>query len=464
MTLTASYAGASETFGLTVNPSTPAALSGISVSASTIVGGQSATGTVSLTSAAGSAGAVVSLSSSNAAAKVPASVTVPAGATSATFSVTTVSVTAATPVTLTASYNGISKTTSVTVSSYTYWRTVTIAHGQVPNTNQTNFPLLFNTTDPLLKTVANGGHVNNASGYDIIFTSDAAGTKKLNHEIEFYKGSTGQLIAWVQIPTLSHTADTVIYLFYGNPGITTSQQNKSGVWDANFIGVYHMADDAASTLVTDSTGSNNAAARANTNTKTTTGKIDGALRFNGASDYATVAQNGHFNLHASPFTLEAWVEDNSSAATLNSAFHRIISWYDGVHNIQLGLGDDSTATKRCFYIMNASASAIPNDTTTGNAANGLNHVVATYDGVSAYHVYLNGANADGGISKPGNQTAFTGNSTTLYLAERGDGFGLVKGTLDEIRISKMARSSDWIAAEFHNQSSPSTFYSVGSEK
>jgi hypothetical protein len=34
------------------------------------------------------------------------------------------------------------------------------------------------------------------------------------------------------------------------------------------------------------------------------------------------------------------------------------------------------------------------------------------------------------------------------------------GDEDEIRISTVARSADWIATEYTNASSPSTFYSV----
>lgn len=37
------------------------------------------------------------------------------------------------------------------------------------------------------------------------------------------------------------------------------------------------------------------------------------------------------------------------------------------------------------------------------------------------------------------------------------------GIIDEARISTIARSSDWISTTHNNQSSPSTFYSVGSE-
>ena len=38
------------------------------------------------------------------------------------------------------------------------------------------------------------------------------------------------------------------------------------------------------------------------------------------------------------------------------------------------------------------------------------------------------------------------------------------GLIDEVRISQAARSDDWIKTEYNNQSSPSTFYSVGSEE
>jgi hypothetical protein len=34
------------------------------------------------------------------------------------------------------------------------------------------------------------------------------------------------------------------------------------------------------------------------------------------------------------------------------------------------------------------------------------------------------------------------------------------GKMDEVRISNTVRSPDWIAAEFNNQNSPTTFYSV----
>lgn len=69
-------------------PATPAAaLAALTLTPSSMIGGQSSTGTVRLSAAAPAGGAVVSLASSTATAKVPTSVTIPANASTATFSV-----------------------------------------------------------------------------------------------------------------------------------------------------------------------------------------------------------------------------------------------------------------------------------------------------------------------------------------------------------------------------------------
>ncbi len=65
------------------------AVSKISLAPSMVAGGAASVGTVKLSSKAGADGAVVTLSSSNVAATVPASVTVPGGATSTSFAVST---------------------------------------------------------------------------------------------------------------------------------------------------------------------------------------------------------------------------------------------------------------------------------------------------------------------------------------------------------------------------------------
>lgn len=70
-------------------PAGPQALTELKVSPEAVMGGQSASGTVTLAGPAPAGGQVVTLSSTNAAATVPASVTVAAGTRTATFSIAT---------------------------------------------------------------------------------------------------------------------------------------------------------------------------------------------------------------------------------------------------------------------------------------------------------------------------------------------------------------------------------------
>ena len=75
----------------------------LTISPSSVTGGQGATGTVTLTAAAPAGGIPVNLSSNNSAAGVPVSVTVQQGQTSATFPLTTTPVSSTTVATITAS-------------------------------------------------------------------------------------------------------------------------------------------------------------------------------------------------------------------------------------------------------------------------------------------------------------------------------------------------------------------------
>ena len=140
--------------------------------------------------------------------------------------------------------------------SFGYRMAITVNSSQVQNGPLTDFPFFFNTTNANMRTTGNGGHVQNANGYDIIFralddtTCGGAGTSPctLNHEIEKYDGSTGEFIAWVKIPSIN--TGTVLYIYYGNASITSSSENKTGVWDSNYKGVWHLGDLSASGTAT----------------------------------------------------------------------------------------------------------------------------------------------------------------------------------------------------------------------
>jgi archaellum component FlaF (FlaF/FlaG flagellin family) len=61
----------------------------------------------------------------------------------------------------------------------------------------------------------------------------------------------------------------------------------------------------------------------------------------------------------------------------------------------------------------------------------------------------------------------TSTSDYLFLARRLIGLGgkydYFDGTIDEVHISNMVRSNNWINTSYLNQKSPSTFYTVGSQ-
>jgi|GEM_PF-1069426 len=94
-------------------------LGALTISANSVVGGGTLTGTVYLNTNAPVGGIVVALSSSSPAAAVPASVAIPAGVSTLTFSVATSPVAANTPFTVTASHAGTIKTASATVAAPT---------------------------------------------------------------------------------------------------------------------------------------------------------------------------------------------------------------------------------------------------------------------------------------------------------------------------------------------------------
>ncbi len=118
VTISATYAGVSKTASLTVQPAAPPAvtLSSLALNPTSVTGGNSSTGTVTLSGAAPAGGASVALSSSNTTvARVPSSVTVAAGATSATFTVSTSAVSASTAVSISGAYGGVTRSASLTV-------------------------------------------------------------------------------------------------------------------------------------------------------------------------------------------------------------------------------------------------------------------------------------------------------------------------------------------------------------
>ncbi|MCK4891961.1 MAG: DUF2341 domain-containing protein [Candidatus Pacebacteria bacterium] len=472
-----------------------------------------------------------------------------------------------------------------TGGTWDYRKKFTVDHDKVHNTDQINFPILISRIDTDLKDTDNGGHAGQADGGDFLFTS-SDGLTKLSHEIEKYDNVTGELIAWVNIPVLSASVDTVVYLYYGDNSVSDQWVTDNSVWDSNYVMVQHMGDDS---LIADYTAVDTASETINTtNTKiaqkfnsgantaissvdlfmSTGGALTGTVRIEtdssgspsgtlvdatnsysastalsanavkhvpltgitalaASTDYwivfsyssgaggtfqggvtgtANQAQyyNGSWNLSASVeniyFKANAKIADATSytndgkiigATTVTGKIGNAQD-FDGLNDYILVAHDDSfdvtnTITIETWmyvedipdassYIINKSQSFcfIVTDTNlhtiislggslwgiqAGYNKNQWVHVAVTYDG---QHVnrYVDGGTFSS--SKPNFQIDNSGNP--LNVGSRYGNENFVNGIIDEIRISNVARSGDWIITEYNNTSSPDTFYTVGVEE
>ena len=121
-------------------------------------------------------------------------------------------------------------------TSWEYRKKIEISLNSEISSDLSNFPVLVSVTDSdFIK-------ASESDGTDIIFTS-SDGTTRLAHEIERYDSSTGEVIAWVKIPTLSASATTDIYIYYKG----VEEIDSSSVWDSNYRLVYHLNQTSTGT-------------------------------------------------------------------------------------------------------------------------------------------------------------------------------------------------------------------------
>jgi hypothetical protein len=332
-------------------------------------------------------------------------------------------------------------------NGYGNCKLVTTQHAMVSgNSDLANYPLTVILSDADLKTTANGGLVNNVSGYDIGFGPDCSGTgTMLKWELESY-APTGAIVAHVLRPSLSHTTDDTIGIYYG-AGFSSFQSTPVAVWDTNYQAVWHLPDGAALSVL-DSTGKANNSV--NNGATAVAGTLGGGAAANG-SQWVNVGTSASLQ-PAGAFTLSAWVKLNSFASYPGL----ITSPYQA--NTAAGyILAVNTAGKLVLY---TDPNGLGNTYNVATSANTMSagvwyFVAGVWDG-STQRLYFNGA-PDGTHAAPSvnyGAVAVAGRLLS-YPAQNAN------GSIDEVRISNIARSPDWILTEFRNQNAPATYISVG---
>lgn len=318
----------------------------------------------------------------------------------------------------------------------------------------TNYVMLFNETNIDFRSLANGGKVYKSNGGDILFTS-ADGSTKLSHEIETYNAVTGQITAWINIPSINNSVNTEIYIYFGNASATDQWATNGAVWSSDYKLVYHMNDSTTSSL-------SNATQYNLPGTKVPganepveySAKVSRGQFLDGINDRLLVTNSNLVNSEISNtpnnLTIEAWLNPSSypnvAPRLLDKEKYLITMDTTGKIIFRLSLS-------------NTIRNVIQTNTITLNS---WSHIVATFDsslGSNQMKLYINGV--------LNNQATYTGtidNSSGFYLYigdfYSGNASRLFHGGIDEFRVSTATKTPAWITTTYNNQNSPSTFYTM----
>jgi hypothetical protein len=259
---------------------------------------------------------------------------------------------------------------------WSYRKKITIYASQVSG-DLDYFPVLINqSSDGELAANAQ------ADGGDILFTS-ANGTSKLDHEIEKYIPGTGELVAWVEVPSLSGSSNTELYMYYGNATVA-DQWNITGTWNEggndNFEAVWHL--DETSDQHNDSTSNGNHSTSVDVTTQgSATGQIDGADEFDRTQSDHIVIGGGSESLDVTDaITIEAWINEGAV-----SDKGRIVTKVSEIYVLRINWDDDLEG----YLTINSTIRNIQVDTV--DPVTG--YVVLTWDGQSGdnkLRLYRNG--------------------------------------------------------------------------
>jgi len=372
-------------------------------------------------------------------------------------------------------------------AAYGFRMSITIDHTRIGTTTGattlTNYPLLLDITSSNLR-FGGPGQVQKMAGWDISFqgadttTCGGPSTCTFNYEIESYTSGSGRVIAWVNIPVLktaANTADTVIYVFYGDSGITGPTQNVNGTWNTNFKGVWHMNTGSSPQADSTTTPANAAHTGTPLPTAGATGKISTGVSTSGTTGagYLDYGPSTKFNWTASDtFTYQGWFNTIDDYGPLYSQRDNgagnpdveITVGYNGgtdnQHNISVLVRDDTGAS----YVQVNGTTAVDDGA--------WHHFAVTRTG-GTIQVYVDGSSI-GSATNAGASGSITTGGTGNYqnIGREGNwvqsNYGttdqrFLAATFDEFRISNTIRSADWIRTDYNTQGTPASTYTLGGQ-
>jgi len=341
-------------------------------------------------------------------------------------------------------------------TNWAHRKKITIDHNKV-DAALTNFPILISTTS--LDFVSH----TQPDGDDFVFIS-SDNLMKYNHEIESYNSTNGELIAWVNITSLSQAADTFLWVYYGNTNCS-NQENVGGVWDPNFGCVGHMSDTSSMTI-SDSTFNGNIGTKKGIGEPNEVdGQIGKAQEWDDVpDDYISFPDDDSMELGTGDGTYEWWIKTNYSPSDV---FYYLHSHQVVYCKTNLGSRDHHFRA----FIQSADNTDSKREGQTNITDNAWHYIVLTVD--NSQHGQID----DLRIFIDGSEDSYVGtyenhiwsgqtlsNTAAKYLGAGSTGTSCWNGLIDEFRISQCERSDAWISTSYNTMSSPETFAIFGNEQ
>lgn len=324
-------------------------------------------------------------------------------------------------------------------SDWSYRRSVTISNGGA--TTETDYQVNINLTSGNF-TFANA----DPAGNDLRFNYNGT---SLPYWIESWIAGTSASI-WVKIPSLP-SGNTVIYLYYGNPGLTSeSNFDNTFTKDSGFSGLaaqWHMDEGTGNSTIYDTTANNNdgtitgavwaVADGGRWYTSTTAGFSTGdSLSLDGTDDYVVVTDSA--SLDVSKLTIALWFKPGAVASG-----YLVSKWNTDANNRSYSVF--LNGGKVAFDTSTDGSGFVPLLSTSSVSAGNWYHVAVVFDGAaSSKIIYINGTSdkIDGTVS--GN--LFNSSSDlTMGILDVG-GANYFTGVIDEVSIYNRALSADEVKA------------------
>ncbi|MFA4972918.1 MAG: LamG-like jellyroll fold domain-containing protein [bacterium] len=330
-------------------------------------------------------------------------------------------------------------------ASWQYRAKVTVQADQVAG-DLADFPVYVD-----LSGVSWAGLRTNArsDGADILVTASDGTTKLARELVWFTPASGGEL--YFRATTIANATDTDFYVYWGRSdgAEANTLTGTSGVWNANYLLVYHMQSGAGTALVNSS--------RAGTGKNATMYRLAGtavsgiagnAVAFDDSTYYkTTIDANASTSL-----TMSAWAKRTASTnINLTNYLAEISNQYS-----MFGWGVATPDPQATYYEAGPSYLGFGQNVGLPTVNAWTNMVFARADTLVSY--FSNGDSLGVVDATNGRNIAA---SATFTIGDNGSSGGVSwEGHLDEYRISDVRRSAEWIAAEYVNLVTPTTFYEV----